>query len=160
MENIQQINKGEIKFIYIDVDDITDEIEQLINKGLIKYVYGEEACEPEFIFLAKNEDIIKNTLTSDYRILNIVDKLSEMFDGADMTVRNLWRNELSIYHGTVESLISDDLYGYISEDKQKEIFYAKNLSEKITEIFNKIGREQLKMQIKELLKEVDNAEFI
>ncbi|EQB4343509.1 hypothetical protein ACYJ2U_001837 [Clostridium botulinum] len=149
-----------IKFIYIDVDDITDEIKQLLDKGLMKYFYGKNSCEPEFIYLAENEPVIKNTLTAEYCISDFASKLSDIFDCTDMTVRNIWSDEISLYHGRIEDLISDNLYGYIPESKQKEIFNTENPSNKLRTIFNEIGREQLRIQIKDLLKEIDRAEFI
>lgn len=77
-----------------------------------------------------------------------------------MTVRNIWNDEISFYHGRIEDLISDNLYGYIPESKQKEIFNTENPSNKLRTIFNEIGREQLRIQIKDLLKEINRAEFI
>ncbi|HDK7194977.1 TPA: hypothetical protein PTV74_003285 [Clostridium botulinum] len=150
----------EIKFIYVDSDDAPNEIEELLDKGLIKYFYGKDIGEPEFVFLAKNENIIKDTLTSEYRILNIIEEISIIFENMYITVEKIWENKAYISSDKIIDLIDDDLYGYISEHKQKEIFNSENPFNKLKTIFNKIGREQLKIEIKELLTEVDNAEFI
>ncbi|MBN3376337.1 hypothetical protein CF087_21105 [Clostridium botulinum] len=160
MKNIQQIDKAEIKFIYIYADDITDEIEQLLNKGLIKYFYGEDDCEPQFIFLVENEKIIKNTLTSEYRISNIMEEISNILECTEMTAQNAYGDEISLCYETIEELINNDLYKYISTTKQKKIFNAKTPSKALEKILNELGRKQLKIQIEELLIDVDNTEFI
>lgn len=36
---------------------------------------GKNSCEPEFIYLAENEHIIKNTLTAEYCILDFASKI-------------------------------------------------------------------------------------
>ncbi|MBN3352029.1 hypothetical protein CF086_17175 [Clostridium botulinum] len=150
----------EIKFIYIDSDDITNEIEELLDKGLIKYFYGKDNCEPEFIFLAENEDIIKDTLIQNFFIKDIIEQLFIIFENMYITVEKIWENKAYVSSDKIINLIDNDLYKYISEHKQKEIFNSENPFNKLETIFNEIGREQLKIEIKELLTEVDNAEFI
>ncbi|NFH40758.1 hypothetical protein [Clostridium sporogenes] len=149
-----------IKFIYIDVDDITNEIEQLLDKGLIKYFYGKDDCQLEFIYLAENENIIKDTLTSEYFIKDIIEQMSMIFEGMYMTVKNVWRDEVYVPDYRIIDLIEDNLYGYIPEDDQKKIFNAEIPNNKLKTIFNEIGKNQLRMQIEELLTDVDNTEFI
>lgn len=149
----------EIKFIYIDVGCETKEIKQLLDEGLIKYFYGKDYGETHFIYLSENEGIIKANIKADYNIFNIMEHLSIIFENMYMTVKKGWYQEEFIKFDKVLSLIEDDLDNYISENKQKKIFNADNPSEELTKIINEIGREQLKIQIKELLKEVDSAEF-
>ncbi|GAA0082891.1 hypothetical protein [Clostridium sp. CTA-6] len=157
-QNINNKRRTRIKFIYI-YDDITDEIEQLLDKGLIKYVHGKNSCEPDFIYLVENENIIKDTLTSKYTILNIIEYLSGIFDGTHMTIKNVWGNEVYISFGRIIDLIEGNLYSYIPEDKQKDIFNTKVPVNKLETIINEIGREQFRIQIEDLLMDIDKVEF-
>jgi len=160
MKNIQPVDETEIKFIDIYVDDIINEIKQLLNKGLIKYFNGEDDCEPHFIFLVENEKIIKDTLTSKYCIANIMEEISNIFECTKMTVYNAYGDEISLCYETIEELINNDLYKYVPIAKQKKIFKAKNPFKALEKILNEIGKNQLRMQIEELLIDVDNTEFI
>lgn len=139
-----------IKFIYIN-DDITDEIKQLLDKGLIKYFYGINSCEPEFIFLAENEDVIKNNLTSDCYPSNIVNQLITMFDSANMNIKNLWGDEINISSGDILELIENNFDSYLSEKVQESIYNAETPADEIKNIIKKIRREQFIMQIKDLV---------
>ena len=150
-----------VKFIHIEEDD-HNKIEDLLNKGLIKYFYGKDTNELNFIYLAENENIIANTLSSEseYYISDVVDTLSSMFDGSAMTIKNLWDDEIYICNSRILDLINDNLYDYIPENKQEEIFNAEIPSDKLKDIFNEIGRNQIKAQIEELLMDVNKAEFM
>uniref|UniRef100_UPI000A611D24 aquaporin n=1 Tax=Clostridium botulinum TaxID=1491 RepID=UPI000A611D24 len=114
----------------------------------------------QFIFLVENEKIIKNTLTSEYRISNIMEEISNILECTEMTAQNAYGDEISLCYETIEELINNDLYKYISTTKQKKIFNAKTPSKALEKILNELGRKQLKIQIEELLIDVDNTEFI
>lgn len=148
---------SKIKFIYIDEEEETKEIKQLLDKGLIKYFYGKDSTEPDFIYLTENEDIIKSSITSKYHISNLIEQMMNMFNELNITAKNLWGNEFSLSYKSIINLIKDDLYGYISESTQKLIFNAEMPADKLTNIVKEISKEQLKRQIEDLLIEAKNA---
>ncbi|HID0768132.1 TPA: hypothetical protein ACXDAZ_002662 [Clostridium botulinum] len=150
----------EIKFIYIDEESEIKEIKQLLDKGLIKYLYGRDYGELHFIYLSKNESVIKDTIKTDYNITNFIEGLSIMFESMHMTVKSNWYQEVYMSFDQILNLIEDDLDNYIPDNKQKEIFNADDPSEILTKIINEIGRNQLKMKIEKLLMDVDKTEFV
>ncbi|EQB4341649.1 hypothetical protein ACYJ2U_001838 [Clostridium botulinum] len=147
-----------IKFIYIDVEKETKEIKQLLDKGLIKYFYGKDSNKPDFIYLTKNEDIIKNNITSDYYISDIINKLITMLDGSNVRVKNLLEDEINISSRDILQLIENDFNCYLSEDIQKyifdgEMFDEETPSDKIINMMKKARKKQFLIHIKDLLME-------
>ncbi|NCI19775.1 hypothetical protein EJM73_09065 [Clostridium botulinum] len=142
-----------IKFIYIDVEEETKEIKQLLDKGLIKYFYGKDSTEPDFIYLTKNEEIIKSSITSGYRISDILRQSIIMFDGSNINIKNLWGDEINLDYKSILDLMKENLNSYLPEDTQELIYQAEIPADKLTNIINQNGKEQLQMQIEDLLKE-------
>ncbi|APH20831.1 hypothetical protein [Clostridium botulinum] len=145
-----------IKFIYVDVEEETKEIKQLLDKGLIKYFYGKDSNEPDFIYLTKNEDIIKNSITSDYRISDIINQLITMLDGSNIRIKNLLEDKINISPRDILQLIENDFNCYLSEDIQKYIFDGKMFdeetpSDKIINMIKKARKKQFLMQIEDFL---------
>lgn len=156
---------SKIKFMYIEADNETKEIKELLNKGLIKYI--DDNNYPEFIYLSDSEEQVINKLkedktiniAKDVNIYDLVEKLSCMFDGEDMVVKNVFGNEISLYHGVIEDLISDEEEVYFPKAKQMEIFNSETPSKQLRKYFNELGKDQLGIQIESLLHELSNAKF-
>ncbi|NFH40759.1 hypothetical protein [Clostridium sporogenes] len=152
--NQEELIMEKIKFIFIDVEEETTEIKQLLDNGLIKYFYGKDSTEPNFIYLTKNEDIVKSSITSEYyNISDIINQFITMFNGSNVKIKNLWKDEINISSRNILELIENNFDSYLSVKVQESIYNAEIPADEIANIIKKIRKEQFIMQIKDLVME-------
>lgn len=143
-------------------DGNTDEIDECIDKGLLKYTDGE--YRPHFIALEKNLVEIKEIIGEDYNRLEektFMEWIEFDFCGSygDLEIENIFKDKIIISMNNIYDLILDDEGIYFSDEDKLRIYNAESPNDEIKFELDKIGREQARIQIKNLLDSITDQQF-
>jgi hypothetical protein len=145
-----------------EIGEETLEIKKCLEKGLLKYT--DDKDRPQFIALESNIDAVKEILGEDYNKLKEKDFIEWLnYDFGDvyenLKIENNWRDEILIPMNRILTMIEDEESEWFSDDIKLEIYNSEQPNNKVFEYLNDFGREQARMQIQDLLDNIDEQEF-
>lgn len=143
-------------------EENTKSIDECIEKGLLKYT--DDEFRPQFIVLESNLSAVKEILGDDYNKLQektFIEWLDFDFCGTydELEIENMYSDKLYVSMTKIYDLISDDEETYFSDEDKLRIYNAECPNDELKMMLDKIGREQARQQIKNLLDSIVDQQF-
>lgn len=142
-----------------EIGSPTKEIIECIEKGLLKYTDGED--RPQFIVLESNINAVKEIMGDDYYKLDEESLMpwlnEELRDcGRELEIENAFSDKIVINSYEIYDLINNEEIAITDKEKQS-IYDSGSPTLEMWRLVTKIGKEQLKIRIMDLLSSLDNC---
>jgi len=143
-------------------EENTKEIDACIEKGLLKYT--DDESRPQFIALESNLSAVKEILSKDYSNLEektFIEWLDFDFCGSydELKIENMYSDKIYVRMSNLYDLISNEEENYFSNEDKLRIYNAECPNDELKFMLDKIGREQARIQIKNLLDSIVDQQF-